>query len=120
MNKFANDKKLLDGASLIASMSLSQLQEFQTMLSTEVKKRHEETKREAMTQIRNIAAVAGIALEDIIKSTPKTARVSASPVAIKYRHPEKPELVWTGRGRHPQWVKDWNEQNGNTDALLVS
>jgi DNA-binding protein H-NS len=29
----------------------------------------------------------------------------ASPSA-KYRHPENPDLTWSGRGRRPAWIRD--------------
>jgi hypothetical protein len=31
---------------------------------------------------------------------------SDPPPAPKYRHPEKPDLTWSGRGRRPAWVRD--------------
>jgi DNA-binding protein H-NS len=117
--KFTNDA-LKDGAALIAGMELSYLQQLQTMLVAEISKREKETKREAITKIMNLAATAGIALEDLIKSQAKPIKkTGAVPAPIKFRHPEDSNLEWTGRGRHPQWVKDWNEKHGNTDALLV-
>jgi DNA-binding protein H-NS len=27
-------------------------------------------------------------------------------VAPKYRHPENPDVTWSGRGRKPQWFVD--------------
>jgi DNA-binding protein H-NS len=123
MSKHSSDKKILEGAALIASMSLSQLQEFQTMLSAEITKRQIETKREALTQIRNIAAANGLDLAELLKSTspklPKPPRTSG-PVQIQYRHPDDSNLTWTGRGRRPQWVLDWNDTHGNTDGIKVA
>lgn len=33
-------------------------------------------------------------------------RRASSPPAPKYRHPENPELTWSGRGRRPGWIRD--------------
>lgn len=42
--------------------------------------------------------------------TPEAARATdALPDALplaKYRHPENPQLTWSGRGRRPAWIRD--------------
>lgn len=41
--------------------------------------------------------------------------------ATKYRHPENPDLCWTGRGRKPKWVEQWLATAGATlDQLLIA
>lgn len=123
MNKSSNDTKIMEAATLVSSMSLAQLQEFQTTLTSEITKRRVENKREALTQIRNIAAANGLKLEDIIKEPVKIQKATRSgtgPAPIKYRHPEDSKLHWTGRGRRPQWVIDWQDSHaGSLDSLLV-
>jgi DNA-binding protein H-NS len=32
--------------------------------------------------------------------------LQSAPIALKYRHPESPELTWSGRGRRPAWIRD--------------
>lgn len=39
---------------------------------------------------------------------------------IKYRHPKNPELKWTGRGKRPHWVRQYEEQGGSITDCLVS
>lgn len=34
----------------------------------------------------------------------KQALAEIERTEIKYRHPTKPELTWTGRGRRPAWL----------------
>lgn len=121
MTKFRNEV-LNQAVEVAEKLNLSHLQELQTVISELISKREVESKREAMTQIRNIAAAAGIPLAEILKGAPegKIPRKSSGAAPVKYRHPEKPELQWTGRGRHPQWVKEWEQQYGDVDKLLVS
>lgn len=116
---FSNDK-VKDAAALIFNMELSYLQELQTILSNEIQKRQKDSRREAITKILNIAATHGISLEELVKSQlPKATKKTSNPIPIKYRHPEDSKLEWTGRGRQPQWIKDWNAANKSIDALLV-
>lgn len=47
------------------------------------------------------------------------AVVRSNRPAVAYRHPENPELEWTGRGRKPMWVEHWLAQDGNTLEQLA-
>ncbi|RYH08801.1 H-NS family nucleoid-associated regulatory protein [Tropicimonas sp. IMCC6043] len=37
----------------------------------------------------------------------------------KYRHPENPEITWTGRGRKPQWIKEAEDAGKDIDAFKI-
>lgn len=41
-------------------------------------------------------------------------------VAPKYRHPQNPDLLWTGRGMKPKWVVEWLDGGGTMDALVIA
>lgn len=41
-----------------------------------------------------------------------------SPVVVRFRHPDNPELAWTGRGRQPKWVESFLAIPGNTLTML--
>lgn len=51
-----------------------------------------------------MAKAAGSTLQELF-SVPKTGRAKSS-VAPRYRHPDDPTLIWTGRGRMPRWLRD--------------
>jgi DNA-binding protein H-NS len=38
----------------------------------------------------------------------------------RYRHPQRPELVWSGRGAQASWVKDYVAAGGSLDELKVA
>lgn len=38
---------------------------------------------------------------------------------VQYRHPQNPDLTWTGRGRKPQWVVEWLLGFGTLEQLAV-
>lgn len=50
---------------------------------------------------------------------PREGSATRSPVAPKYRHPENPELTWTGRGRKPAWVVTHLDAGKPIDDLLI-
>lgn len=39
--------------------------------------------------------------------------------AVKYRHPETPDLTWSGRGRRPTWIRDALEAGGQLTDFEV-
>lgn len=43
-------------------------------------------------------------------------------VPPKYRHPDNFEQKWTGRGKRPNWVNEWLNENPNNqlEELLVN
>jgi DNA-binding protein H-NS len=38
----------------------------------------------------------------------------------RVRHPERPELEWRGRGRHPNWMKELLAKGKSLDDLQAS
>jgi DNA-binding protein H-NS len=40
-------------------------------------------------------------------------------VAPRYRNPADASQQWTGRGRQPQWVKDWLEAGKDIAGLKL-
>ena len=51
--------------------------------------------------------------------TPRVAADDAKPERVKYRHPEHPELTWSGRGREPKWLVNAREEGFNEMELLA-
>ena len=58
----------------------------------------------------------GYSLAQLTGNSSKKARGSSPP---KYRHPETPELTWSGRGRQPAWYKKLVEAGTRESALLI-
>lgn len=63
-------------------------------------------------------------LGDLFVRSPKRVKTKRvvkprGKVPPKYRHPENPELVWSGRGNRPNWVKEALAANLTLDDLLI-
>lgn len=58
-------------------------------------------RHEALEQLKQQIAVLGFSPEDL--ATPKGKRGKA---AAKYRDPELPDNVWSGRGKRPEWLRE--------------
>jgi DNA-binding protein H-NS len=92
------------------------------------------TNEQAVAQVKAIMKESGLTVDDLlaglkiakvqkIKSnvTPKrsTGVKAGFKVPIKYRHPQKSNLEWTGRGKTPTWVQEL-KANGQLEQALVS
>lgn len=116
-----NEDALKDGKALIAGLEFPYLLQLQTILAAEILSRQASVRQDAKLKIAQLMAEVGLTIDDLDKRslsrTPKQP-VTRAPVPIKYQHPTNPELHWTGRGRMPDWIKQWNSDNGNSDALM--
>jgi len=54
-----------------------------------------------------------------MSGAPAVAAARTLRVPPKYRHPEDPNLTWTGRGNKPAWVRDYLARGGTLDELVI-
>jgi len=94
-------------------MSLRELQDLQKQVGKAIDGFQERQKREALAKLSDTARSMGFTIEELFGQ--KATKSSRKPVAAKYRHPENPDLTWSGRGRKPAWF-DAAILNGLTRA----
>jgi len=71
-----------------------------------LKDKQENKRKEVITKIKQLAASINVNVE--IQEGKKSPRKGIK-VPIKYRHPDDPEKVWTGRGVSPKWMQELTE-----------
>lgn len=85
------------------TLTLEQLKEINRKSAAAITSYESRSRKEAIAKATEIAKAAGFAsLEDMVSAKPARAG-KAEP---KYRHPENPDLTWTGRGRKPGWISE--------------
>lgn len=62
-------------------------------------RRRAEARRAAEAKAREL----GFTLEELVASAPSGNKAKS---VARYRHPENPDVTWTGRGRQPGWIKE--------------
>ncbi|MGR8979582.1 MAG: H-NS histone family protein [Gammaproteobacteria bacterium] len=85
-------------------LSESELQSVIENAEKALKLKQANKRKEVIAQIKELAASIDVSV-DIIENEKKSVRKGVK-VPIKYRHPEDPEKVWTGRGVTPKWMRD--------------
>ena len=87
----------------LSEMSLEELKALQTKVNRAIETFEERKKKEALAVVEAKAREMGFTISDLYTPS-KKGRTAAAPA--KYRHPENPDLTWSGLGRKPQWFKD--------------
>lgn len=113
----------------LKTMSAAELNKLKTAVEKEIESRKKTQRNKALGEIKSIAAKYGLKLSEVVSapagqvkiSKPKAKKPAKSAEKkIAYRHPENPQLTWSGgRGRRPQWVKDWEAAGRLIDEAKV-
>lgn len=106
----------------ISNLSLVALLDLQKRIPAEIKHRETKEKNALLVQVKKMVADHGFSLEDLLSKDGVEAkeRKTRAPVKVKYRHPNDASLTWTGRGRTPKWVLQWQADGGKIENLLVT
>lgn len=86
----------------LETMSRGELEKLAVDVDKALKTLDSRRKTEARRELEQKAKELGFSLEELANGATKGKTKSAP----KYRHPENPNVTWTGRGRQPAWIKD--------------
>ena len=107
----------------ISNLSVVELKELKKKIPAELKRRIKLEKKQALEAMKAASAEQIAALRAKAQAlglkVVKVKKAPGSKVAAKYRHPQKPGLVWSGRGRRPLWVVEWQNTGGKLEDLAV-
>ena len=122
-------------ATSYAQWTLSDLEKEKTRIEKAIESKSGKERKSVLAKVEALARKAGFSIEDLLsdnesvspakRQTRKKAgarKVSAAKgkkVPPKYRNKSDPELTWTGRGRTPLWVVEFEKKGGKRDALLI-
>jgi len=100
----------------ISTLSLPELKRLLSLVPKEIERRQKEEKTRFLNEMEARAAELGFDLDELIGEAGKKQRAS---VAAKFRHPDHPELTWSGRGRQPRWVGKFLDEGGTLEQLKI-
>jgi DNA-binding protein H-NS len=98
------------------ALSLDQLKEINKKSAAAISSYENRQRKEAVSKATEIAKAAGFSsLEEMMASQPAKA-AKAKP---KYRHPDNPEMTWSGRGRKPSWIVEALDAGKTLDDFAI-
>jgi DNA-binding protein H-NS len=85
----------------LEKLSLTELKSLQKDIAKAIADFGNKKKVEALSALEEHAKTLGFSLEEL--TGVKVRRAQTGSGVPKYRHPESPEVTWSGRGRKPAW-----------------
>ena len=104
------------------SISIEELIKQKEALERQIAEATSVARVEALAKIKELMAQYGLTISDLAANSnhaaPRASAPRESGVAPKFRHPSTGE-TWAGRGRMPQWCKDWVDQGRKLEDCLI-
>ncbi len=105
----------------LSKLSGQELRQLQRDIDKEIASRRKEEQKQAKRELKQVADKYGFALDDLVKgSVSGTKKGSRGNSPVRFRHPDDPSRTWSGRGRKPIWVKEWEAAGRSVDELQAA
>ncbi|HZF10056.1 MAG TPA: H-NS histone family protein [Thermoanaerobaculia bacterium] len=101
----------------LSKLSIEELATLVKDAEAELVSRREAEKERVLQQMRELASSIGMTVEDLLKR--EKGKTRAPGADAKYRHPDDPNLTWSGRGKRPAWVNEALSAGKSLDELAV-
>lgn len=104
----------------LKAMELPALLELQTSLTAEISDKQNQARASFVDEMRQLAASRGLQLSEFVDiKRGKVARTRGGSSEIKYRDPDNPANVWSGRGRLARWLQEKVDAGRNKEDFRV-
>lgn len=84
-------------------MSYRDLMALQSTIADAIVRRRAAERQELAQKLEALAASSGFSLPEILGGRARAQKPREEAI-VRYRHPSKPNLTWSGRGRRPKWL----------------
>ena len=88
----------------LSKLSIEELETLAKDIQNEVTTRREAERQRVFGQMRELAATLGLTLEEVARL--ERGKGGAGGGQARYRHPDDPNLTWSGRGKRPAWITE--------------
>ena len=99
----------------LSKMDQGQLERLRKDIDKELNRRYKDGVKEAQKRARQLAEAYGLTVQDLVGG-PAAAKSGGS---IRFQHPDDSSKTWSGRGRKPGWVKEWEAAGQSVEELRV-
>ena len=87
-------------------MTLKELKSLSSDIDQAIADAEKARRADALKAADEAAKSFGFSLSELTKGSRSKAASTKSALPPKYRHPENPEVTWSGRGRKPAWIME--------------
>lgn len=103
----------------LSKYNSQELRQLKADIDKELKTRRRDEVRQAQKELKSVAERYGFSLSELVGGA-QPARGGRAKAAGKYRHPDDASKTWSGRGRKPNWIKEWEAQGRALDELRIA
>ena len=100
------------------TLSLEELKALRKDTDKAIANYEKRKRQEALAAAEAAAKESGFSLAELLGDV-KSGKGKSTVNPPKYRHPENPELTWTGKGRQPAWIKEAVDAGKPLDDYLI-
>ncbi len=104
----------------LSKYSVKELDELKGQIDKEIKRRRRDEAKEAQRELKAVAEKYGFSLTELVGSAGGAKGAARGKVPMKYRHPSDANQGWSGRGRKPSWVKEWEASGRDLEELRIN
>ncbi len=106
----------MDEIDLSQFATVEELHKLMQEIKGEIERRQEADRERLMAQVRETAARYDMSIEQFLRQPTKKRRARPQP---KYRNPDNPKQIWSGRGKEPTWVEKALEAGMTLEKLEI-
>lgn len=108
----------------IGEMDFAELAVLKDKIEEELVTRRKYVVGDVCNKIRTLVSTSHLSMEEVMTKLgydlpARAVKPEKKVVAIKYRHPDNPDLVWSGRGKRPNWLNAALAQGEELGMFLV-
>jgi len=100
----------------LSNYTTQQLNALKKDIDKEINGRRKEDAKKAQQELKQVAERYGFTLSDLVAGQSGKVRAKAK---VRFQHPSDASMTWSGRGRKPAWVKDWEASGRSLEELRV-
>lgn len=98
-------------------LNLVDLQKLRERTDLEIENRTK--KLDKVERVKALIAEQGLSMDDLLESASVVPKRVNKKAEVKYKHPRKPELQWSGRGKQPLWLKEELAKGKKIESFAV-
>lgn len=100
----------------LSKFSLEELIELQNQIPKYINKARKAEKLALREHMEALAAESGFSLDEVVNAQNKT---QIGFIKARYRNPNDFDQTWSGKGKKPNWVKNYVKEGGKLEELLI-
>lgn len=104
----------------LSKYSSAELRQLKKDIDSELSARRKDDAKKAQQELKEVAEKYGFSLTDLVGSQSRGSSQGARAKGpVRFQHPSDGSKTWTGRGRKPAWIKEWEASGRNVEDLRV-